>query len=490
MHKIGLLKWVVSGILLFAMLPACAWFKPATDTQDEKVYKDDEIGDIQGTKVYDPETGTYRTVHEVNEKVDTVKWKDLAEDKYPPIKTDTPMNGSNTGTIPPTNNGNNGNTGGNTTGGGGDGTGDISLLLPFLANASSTGVPDNSQWAVSFYAGARLAYDNLEADGAKFNIAIMDTEASPTKVNSLLKTGDLPKSELVIGPYKREEVDIMQAYAKQNKMPLVVPYTAQMGMAENNPYYIQVNPSLKSHCEAMTRQIRKSHNPENVVLVALDKPEEKARFKYFQDANALIDKGTSVKKFKELLVPEGASNFHTINISQFIKPGATTVFVVPSWSNETFVYSLLRQLMAKQSEGEDVMVYGMSMWLDFNQIDFDYFEKLNLHVSSASYIDPNDERVKQFKSKFFESYGTVPSEEAFLGYDVMLYFGKMLAKYGKNFSQKLDVSPSDVLHGRFEFNRIVLYPNQHKEDLNYFDQLENTYVHILRFHDFHLEPAD
>lgn len=488
MDKIGLFNWVICSILLGVSLPSCAWFKPATDSQGDKVYKDDEVGDIQGTKVYDPETGTYRTVHEVNEKVDTVQWKDLAEDKFPPIKTDTPING-NTGTIP-NNSGTTGNNGGTSTPSAGDGTGDVSILLPFLANASSTGVPDNSKWAVSFYAGARLAYDNLEAEGAKFNVSIMDTEASSTKVNSLLKSNDLSKSELIIGPYKREEVDIVQAYAKQNKMPLVVPYTAQMGMTENNPYYIQVNPSLKSHCEAIARHIRKKHNPENVVLVALDKPEEKARFKYFQDANALINNGRSVKKFQELLVPEGASNFHTINVSQFIKSGVTTVFVVPSWSNETFVYSFLRQLLAKQGEGEDVMVYGMSMWLDFNQIDFEYFEKLNLHVSSASYIDDNDERVKQFKNKYFQSYGTVPNEEAFLGYDVMLYFGKMLAKYGKNFSQKLDVTPSDVLHGRFEFNRIVLYPEKHKEDLNYFDQMENTYVHVLRFHDYHLEIAD
>ncbi|MBK9014966.1 MAG: hypothetical protein IPM82_13305 [Saprospiraceae bacterium] len=245
--------------------------------------------------------------------MDTVQWKVLAEDKYPPIKTDSPMNGAG-GTKPSTGD----NTGG-TTGGTGDGTGDVSLLLPFLAKASSNGVPENSLWAVNFYAGARLAYDDLEADGARFNVSILDSEASTATVNNLLKSGDLPKSDLIIGPYKRDNVEIMQDFAKKNKVPLVVPYTAQMGMAENNPFYIQVNPSLKTHCEAMTKHIRKQHQPENVVLVALDKAEEKGRLKYFQDANTLIEKGKTGKKFKELLVPEGAANFHSINIAQFIK---------------------------------------------------------------------------------------------------------------------------------------------------------------------------
>ncbi len=481
----GFIQEAIVAFGLVLLLPACGWLKPAGDPSKDKVYKDEEVGDIQGTKVYDPETGTYRTVHEVNEKVDTVQWKVLAEDKYPPIKTDSPMNGAG-GTKPSTG----GNTGGTTGGGTGDGTGDISILLPFLAKSSSSGVPENSLWAVNFYAGARLAYDDLEADGARFNVSILDSEASTTTVNNLLKSGDLPKSDLIIGPYKRDNVEIMQAFSKKNKVPLVVPYTAQMGMAENNPFYIQVNPSLKTHCEAMTKHIRKQHQPENVVLVALDKAEEKGRLKYFQDANTLIEKGKTGKKFKELLVPEGAANFHSINIAQFIKPGTTTVFVVPSWSNQTFIYSLLHQLIAKQGEGEDIVVYGMSMWLDFEQLDFEYFEKLHLHVSSAFYVDDNDERVRQFKQKYFQSYGAVPDEESFLGYDVMLYFGKLLAKHGKNFTQKLDVSPSDVLHGRFEFNRVVLDPSRHKEDLNYFDQLENTFVHILKFQDFHLQPAD
>lgn len=480
-------KWlnmVFATILLVTALPSCGWLKPATDPSKEKVYKDEEVGEIQGTKIFDPETGTYRTVYEVNEKVDTVQWKELSEDKFPPIKTDTPITG---GTKPtpgePT-------PGPGNTGGAGDGTGDISILLPFLANSSSSGVPSNSLWALNFYAGAKLAYEGLEADGSKFKVSVMDTEASTGKVGNLLKSGDLPNSDLIIGPYKRETVEVMQAFSKRNKVPLVVPYTAQMGMAEDNHFYIQVNPSLKSHCEAITKHIRKKHQPENVVLVALDLPEEKARFKYFQDANTLIEKGKTGKKFQELLVSERGASFHNIDVAKYIKPGATTVFVVPSWSNQTFIYSLLRHLLSKQGEGEDIIVYGMSMWLDFEQIDFEYYEKLRLHVSSASYINNNDERVRQFRRKYFDTYGTVPNEEAFLGYDVMLYFGKMLAKHGKGFPVKLDTSPSDVLHGRFEFNRIVLYPERHKEDLDYFDQLENTFVHILRFRDFHLQPAD
>ena len=111
-------------------------------------------------------------------------------------------------------------------------------------------------------------------------------------------------------------------------------------------------------------------------------------------------------------------------------------------------------------------------------------------MSSANYIDPLDERVRQFKRKFFDEYGTIPREEAYLGYDAMNYFGKMLNQYGREFPQSLDRQPYDVLHGRFEFERVVLKPEEHKEDLNYFDQLENKFVHILQFRDFQFQPAN
>ena len=131
----------------------------------------------------------------------------------------------------------------------------------------------------------------------------------------------------------------------------------------------------------------------------------------------------------------------------------------------------------------------MPMWIDFEQIDYEFYQKLNVHVSSASYIDETDEKVRQFKRQYFETYGTIPREESYLGYDALNYFGKMLQQYGKEFTQNIDRQPYDVLHGRFEFARIVLEPEKHKEDLNYFDQLENKFVHILQFRDFQFQPV-
>lgn len=476
------IQFLMLLFLAFALsVSSCGWFKPARDTKDDKIYKDEDIGDIQGEKVYDPVTGTWRVVRQVNGKMDTLHWRELPEASYPPIISDgtwAGVNGNNSNNnsgLPPAN----------------GSTHNIAIVLPFLAQGSQQSTLDeNSLWAVHFYAGASLAYQDLQHDGVSLNVAVLDSDGSASRLKNLMNGADLQKADIIIGPYKRENVTILEGFTKTRNKALVVPYSASMGMAFGNPGYIQVNPSLKTHCEAIVRHARSHYNTEDIVLVARNKDEEQSRLAYFQDANALLSGSHEKAHFREYIISNAAGEVRENEINSYIRPGKTNVFIVPSWSNEGFIYSLLRYLMVKQSQGEEIIVYGMPQWMEFEQIDFDFYEKLHIHVSSASYLSPDDERVRQFNQKFFNTFGTIPNDEAILGYDVMLYFGKMLDKWGAKFPNNIDHEPYDVLHGRFDFQRVVLYPEKHREDLNYYDQLENKFVHILEFRDYHFQPAD
>lgn len=465
---------------------SCGWFKPARDSEKEKVYTEDDMGELQGTRVFDPETGEWRTVREVSGKLDTVQWKLLNEKDFPPIVTDENWSGGGA------------TTGGNTGGGVVPGTlHEVAIALPFLAGKSGSGEIDpNSQWAIQFYAGAKLAYESLSASGVSLHITVSDTEGSTNVTRKLVQDKQFQSAEMIIGPYKRDNVKILEGFAAKNRKSLIVPYTASSGMAEDNPFYIQANPSLKSHCAAITRHARKGHKTENIVLVSRDKPEEKERFAMFQEANAAIEGTSTGSKFRELVVKESQQDegIVEIDVKPYLAPGETTVFIVPSWSSESFVYALLRQLIIAQTAGEEsgeqIIVYGMPQWMDFEQVDYEFYRKLNVHVSSAFYLNAEDERVRQFRQKYFDTYHTVPMEEAFLGYDIMLYFGRMIHKYGKDFYRYLDSEPYDVLHGRFEFSKVVLEPAKHREQLDYYDQLENSFVHILQFRDYQFQSAE
>ncbi len=467
------------AILLVAIslgLSSCHLFKPAKASEKDKVYKDEELEDIQGKRIFDPITGTWRIVHAVTEKVDTVQWTVLPEQQYPPITSE----GSWEAVEP-------GLTDTNAPGV----MRQVVVMLPFFAN-KLTGdfIDENSSWALHFYAGARLAFDELSNEGAKLNIRVFDTEGSSSRVSNLLRRVELEKADAIIGPYKRDNVLLCQAFSKEHRIPLVVPHTASLGIAQGNPWYVQVNPSLQSHCEAIVKHARSRFKPDNMVLVALKREVESGSFTFFQKANLALNNFGDTTRLKEVVIDNDPSKFNDINLSEFIKPGEPNVFLVPSWSSEAFVYSLLRHLMEFQNQGEEIIVYGMPQWMNFEQVDFEFFERLQVHLSSASFLNKNDERLRQFQREFLEKYGTVPREEAFLGYDIMRYFGSMTAQYGRDFTGRIDAMPYDVMLGRFEFSRVVLEPEKHREQLNYFDQLENKFVHILKFQDYHFQPAE
>ncbi len=469
-------------LIALTTLSSCSWFQPAVGGKEERVYKDDDITQIQGKRVFDPETGTWRIVREVNEKVDTVEWKQLPPNRYPPIKSDGSWSGKS-GTSQP--------GGGTTPSSGSSGrTFNVAMVLPFLTQISGADINPNSMWGLQFYAGAKLAYDKLKNEGVNLNVSVLDTEGESAKMSTLLRGTEVGRADLIIGPYKRENVALAADFAKKNKVPLVVPYTASMGMTEENPYYIQVNPSLKSHCIAITKHARKNFRTEDIVLVARNTDGEKERLSLFQDANAEIEGRRQGSAFREMIVSSAASDFSRIDVNPYIRSGRTNVFIIPSWSSEPFVYSLLRALMVKRSEGEDIVVYGMPQWMNFEQIDFEFYEKLRVHLSSANYVDESVPEVNQFRRKYFEAYGSIPTEEAYLGYDIVAYFGKTLTDLGKDFHIKLDSKPYAGLQSRFAFQRVVLNPEKSRENLNYFDQLENTFVYILRFRDFQFQPAD
>lgn len=475
------------ALLLMTSFAACDMFKKVQDDkvgQPSKPNREDEelLDPIEGTIVYNPETGTYDTVRVLRERMDTTIWRDV---------TDAPVITSDGVYVD--------------EGGAPDGTGafgtayystyNVSVMLPFVTNRfsmTSPKLPDNSDWAVHFYAGMQMALDILEQEGVSLNVTTLDTKGQASEVNTLLRSDEsLTSAHLILGPYRKENVKLVADFAKREQKTMVSPYNASMSVANNNTQYIQVNPTLKSHAEAIMRHARKNYRPDQIVLVAKDKTAEVNRLKYFQDENYLIDGSTNGPALQELLVTDSNIDLSELDLKPFLKSGTTTVFIIPSFSSEAYVGALMRKIYL-EARYSPIVVYGMPQWQDYTSIDYDVFENLNLHISSSSYIDPYSVSVQSFKRSFYDRYGTAPEEEAFWGYDDMLYFGRMLKKHGTKFQYFLDGDLGvNYLHTRFDVQKQLtpqsMRPESKKEVIQRF---ENKYVNILKFDQYYFQRAN
>lgn len=352
----------------------------------------------------------------------------------------------------------------------------IAYLLPFLSNQmSGTALPEKSQLAMQFYAGAKIALEQISAE-ANINLVVdvWDTQASDSDFQKLMANVKLEKASVFIGPVRGSHVEQFAPWAKSRRKIVVSPESPSTDLTFQNPDFIQMNPSLRAHCEAITRYIRQVHRPDAVTLICKEK--EADRLHYFQNANQSAGGGG---RFTELVLPDAALNFDKIDLKKYLREGRTSVFVLPVWASQDFVMSFLRKL--KDIKGNQrVEVYGMPQWRNFEAIEREYLSSLNVHISAAAWPDYTRRELIDFQEKFYNATGTIPNEDALNGYDVTLFVGRMLAKYGLSFPERLGKEQTPTLRSRYAFAKISnsttadAAPNRH-------DYWENTFVYILKF---------
>ncbi len=397
--------------------------------------------------------GTTRPTNQ-HEPMDTVRWTTPTNPK-PPIKNDP--NGARPGT----------------------GTGNsyhIAYLLPFLSSQAEGGVvPEKSRLAVQFYAGAKIALEQLSRE-EKINLVVdvYDTQSSDADFQKLMTDTRLEKASLFVGPVRNSHLSLFAEWAKQRRKILISPESSASELTKQNPDFIQIAPSLRSHCEGIVRYIRKTHRTDAVTLICKEK--EADRLPYFQDANALVGGGG---RFAELVLPDATASFSAIDLKKYMKPGRTSVFVLPTWASQDFVNGFLRKL--RESKGANhVEVYGMPQWRSFESIEPEFFTANNVHITAASHVQYAAQDVKDFQQKFYDATGTIPDGDGFNGYDVTLFTGRMLARYGLSFPEQLSLENYRGLHGDFRF--VPVYsPSSVDTGAKQPDYLENTFVHILKF---------
>lgn len=445
-----------------------------------------EIVTAEGKKVYNPKTGRYEFPTGVTGKMDTIEWTDARLSANDPIESDPSQYLEEDPTISDPNSGNNNNGTGILS------TYNVAIMIPFNAhkvNDLEGGIHASSIASLNFYEGAKLALEQLTNEGANINVSVMDTKRSETEANSILNRSALQNAHLIIGPYSSKPLARVAEFAKTNQKTLISPVNTSGKITAENPFYLQANPSLQSHCEAIMKHALDQYSADQIVLVVRDKTAEVKRLEYFQDTYKLIS-GNFTNPLREYRIdPKVAEEFGELDLMPYIKKDQTTVFIVPSYSNETFVSNIMRQLEIAKGKN-DVVVYGMPRWMEYDRISYDYFENLKLHISSANFVDKNDIKIKDFNEKFYERYGALPEKDAFKGYDLTLYFGRQLMKHGVNFKDVIDTETAQMLSTKFDFERNVTPEDAANERLDKINYLENKYVNILKFEDFYFQKVN
>ncbi|MBT8218598.1 MAG: ABC transporter substrate-binding protein, partial [Bacteroidia bacterium] len=457
-------------VVLFMFSFGCTSTQPVPTTPDST-----GNDDLATVKVYNPETGEYEDVPVVPKVMDTLAFEILDEALYPPISDESPRLFTEREFIPDLRS-----------------SYAVSVLLPFVSGSPpSPGLQINrkSLIAINFYAGLKMALDELEEEGMTIDLHVFDTEARASKVQSILRNDEVMQSNLIIGPYRNSSVSAAASFSKEYAIPTVSPFIPHETITSENPYFIQLNPGFDAHLKTILEHIKGQYDDDQVTLVALDNPVELSRLAKMQRIHQQLAGSLEAEPLRELIIDDeiAEEDYLPIDTTIFLE-NKTAVFVFPYWSREKEVYEFLRKVNLSKGIDNEMVVYGMPQWKEFDY--YDYYERLNVHITTPIFLDEEDRRVGNFRREYYNKYGALPDENAYLGYDTMLYFGRQLKDYGANFHQVIDQHPEQMMTSKFAFERFKKDMTPEESELEFFDKYENKFLNMIRFEDYRYRRAN
>lgn len=360
----------------------------------------------------------------------------------------------------------------------------IAFFLPFHASEANEldleklvkgdiQLPNKSSIALPFYEGALLAIDSLKKKNLKANIFVYDIDdTDSSNIINLIKKPELKEMNLMIGPLYGSSFMPIAKFAKEHSIPIISPFTQINKILFDNLYVCKMLPSSAMQIELMANYAIDSFRTQNIILLNNNNPKEITFYNAFKKAG-----NKALKKYSETAKDTIREVKSIAAVENLMNPNKTNIVILPS-NNQSYVTDCISKLN-KVNDKNKIVLFGLQSWLNFDNLDFEYLNKLSVHLPANAYVDYTKQHTKDFIAEYRYKFKTEPELYAFQGYDISLYFISLLQKYGTGFLNNVVDDKSEGVQAEFNF---MQYPLD--------SGFENKFVYILKYQDYKLVKAN
>lgn len=337
----------------------------------------------------------------------------------------------------------------------------IAFLLPFTSGGKT-----NTKIAAEFFGGARVALDSLKNLGLQLEVFVYDTRSKndSDQVENILSKPELKTMDMIIGPLYSANIAPVAEFASSHKIPVVSPFSRSDQLIQYRPYLIKITPDEASVARRTIKYLTTFYPNANYILVDPGtKKDSLMHLNYYHALKNIAGKDTTHFHFTRL---------RTGGALGALRKDVKNIIIFPC-SREITVKDYLTKIN-KATEKTDVSIVGTDEWLEFNNIEADYYENLNLHIPTVNFANYLDSANVSFILKYQQLMKTDPDMYAFKGYYVTYQMISMLAKYGEK--------TCECLHERIEPTmQPVHYKFQKEHDQHGW---ENQSIQMLIFRNY------
>jgi len=296
----------------------------------------------------------------------------------------------------------------------------IAIMLPFMGGkkidfneetTTSKKLTRTLNIVTDFYLGAEIALDSLKKQGLSISAKVFDTKNSITNTSTILKTNQFNDVDVVIGPMFLQNVKFVSKSLVNENTAIISPVSSKDHTIFASKNTVQNAPPNEALAEKVLTYIAENYAKQNLIVITDDV--EKNKLKY-DKIIASLNKLDSTQKVRVLTPVKG-----------YIKPELFRRNILNTKENWIVLLTADHSITNDVVQNLGVLPEKMKATLfalhykgNFDKVQNQHLARVNFHFPTASFIDYEDVKVKQFVKKYNAKNHIDPSEYAFKGFDV------------------------------------------------------------------------
>ncbi|MBP8243912.1 MAG: amino acid ABC transporter substrate-binding protein, partial [Chitinophagaceae bacterium] len=285
-----------------------------------------------------------------------------------------------------------------------------------------------------------------------------------------LNRKELDSVAFIITYCTSSEIKLFADAGLKRNIPVINVNMPNDGGITGNPFYVVLNPTLRTQCEGIYRYIQKYYSL-NPIIIFRKKGQLEDRIKGYLDD---FGKSTLAVPLKYKYV-ELTDSFTINQLKPYLDTTNTTLCMAGSL-DEVFGKRLVQQLAALKKQKYLSTVMGMPTWdniRDFNKAEYKGIEI----IYSTPFYNAKMDKVSQGIIAYFnkDMYAR-PSDMVFRGYEVTWKYVKLLQQYRTDFTSNISSKLNKV------FTDYDVQPVLNKQNMT-LDYFENKKLYFLKWQD-------
>ena len=295
--------------------------------------------------------------------------------------------------------------------------------------------------SLDFYAGARMAIDELVTNNLSIDLTVFDTENSSAKVQSIIRENDFSGYDFVLGPFIPKHFNVVSGQLQPENIPTVSPLTTNPLVMR--PNVVHTMPKKEDLQQRMLRYIDSLDTTEEnpCVLIVAD-----------QKNNTILQKLKSKFPLAEVIRPDAEFGFVKPELVDSLSSDFEPNWVFLEADEPNLVISMTSMLNAQQNEVRSIRLlttYRDNVYDDEN-IDQGHLGNLRFTYTAPYNINPL--ALAEFQASYQERFGAIPTREAVRGYELVLDLALRTAIRRKLFDG-FTLGETEYLQNKFLFEQ-------------------------------------